>query len=93
MSETDQYDTLLRSMEEGLIISVNESTEHAVSHGELEVLYSYDGKTWVAVKNSQREYAIVRRDDDEIRIHPMEKDGLTWSGSNEVLTIEVLGLK
>jgi len=90
MSEQDQYDTLLRSMEEGLIISVNEATPKMPASGELTVEYSNDKETSVYAKGFNNSDWKIRREGDSIVYYEMTEDGLSFE--DEVVSIEILGV-
>jgi|AntDeeMinimDraft_5_1070356.scaffolds.fasta_scaffold02869_8 hypothetical protein len=91
-NETDQYDTLLRSMEPGLLISVNNATDHALPSGELTVKSSRDDETNVFLTGFQ---------DSHWRIHREMSGDLVYdeigdcgeSYVDDILTIEILGME
>lgn len=90
--DTDQYDTLLRAMEGGLLISVNDSTEHEPGTWELEVQDSKDGETYVECKAGPEEWKVIHRD-GRGKLVVGEPD--EWAGLRhdvDVETIEVLGI-
>lgn len=91
-NETDQYDTLLRAMEEGLLIGVNNSaTPNAVPLGECRVLWSYDDRTEVAISSQgDAEYKIHRDRRGDLIYSEITEDGLSYG--DEVVTLEVFGL-
>lgn len=88
--ETDQYDSLLRSMESGLLITINDGAPLAKPTGELEVEYSKDGETQVSLSGSNGCYRIHRNDNGAIVYSEETEDGLSFRDG--VITIEVLGI-
>jgi hypothetical protein len=59
-TQTDQYDHILRAMENGLLISINNDAKGSTPTGELKVVYSKDDKTHVQLKNGDEHYQIHR---------------------------------
>lgn len=97
MSETDgdgsdQYDTLLRAMEEGLLIGINNTAKaHALPLGESRVRWSYDDHTEVAISGPDGdEYQIHRDRRGDLIYSEVTEDGLSYQ--DEVLSLEVFGL-
>lgn len=88
--ETDQYDSLLRAMEEGLIISINDGTSSAMPTGELTVVYSKDDETHVCLNDGEKGYRIHRKDNGAIVYSEETEDGLSFVDG--VITLEVLGI-
>lgn len=88
--DTDQYDTLLRAMESGLLISINNATDHALPTGELKVEYSRDDETHVTLGNASERYRIHRNRRNGLIYSEVTEDGLSYE--DEVITIEVLGI-
>lgn len=88
----DQYDTVLREMEPGLLVTVNESTPGGSRFPEMEVVYSEDDRTLVdlaAAVNREKAYQIKRRSDGLV-IGRARESGLYETCSIE--TIEIVGI-
>lgn len=89
--ETDQYDTLLRSMEEGLLISINNASYGSSPSFELRVEYSSDDKTNVGLAGPGESHYLIHRDRRGELVYEEETEcGLDYQ--DEVITIEVLGI-
>ena len=84
---TDQYDALLRAMQEGLLITLN--NESGIPSGELKVKYSLSNQTEVGLVGKGQDWMITR-DNDELVYGRC--DGFGLSEQHEVVTIEVLGI-
>lgn len=86
---SDAYDSILRSLESGVSLTVNDNTPNSVTWGIMNVRFSYDGKTKVGLTDGLQEFEIQRRNDD-IVIGKVTENGLKRTRSVE--TIEVLGI-
>lgn len=88
---TDQYDTLLRSLEQGVLLSLNNSARNVLPTDELCVEYSNDTDTDVRLSGpSDRHYKIHRHRNGNLIYSEITADG--YSYEDEVTTIEILGL-
>ncbi len=89
--ETDQYDTLLRAMEEGLLVSINNESNGSLPSDELRVEYSRDDETNVQLTGPGESHWKIHRDRrGELVYSEMTENGLSYE--DEVVTIEVIGL-
>jgi hypothetical protein len=88
---TDQYDTLLRAAEEGLRLTVNESTPTERGTAEMRVLSSSDDETDVHVQEtaSGDQYRLHRDHRGELALSCIE--GAGQSHEADVVTIEIHG--
>ncbi len=87
--DTDSFDKLLRAMEPGLIVTINENEPQSRGWPNMVVDYSWDDKTKVGLTGHGDEYRIVRRDGD-IVIGDSTPVGVR--NTESVTTIEVLGI-
>lgn len=88
----DQYDTLLRSLEEGVILSINNSLSAGGASYELTVESSKSEKTFVWLNGPDDSYYQIYRDDrGELVYAEVAEDGLEYQ--DEVITLEILGLE
>ena len=85
--EPDQYDTLLRAMEPGLLITINDGS--GIPSDELRVEYSSSGKTEVGLVGRGQDWMITR-DNGELVYGRCDEFGL--SEQYDVVTIEVIGI-
>lgn len=89
--ELDQYDTLLRSMEEGLLVSINNEAQSELPTGELRVEHSSDDRTEVRLKRGFEDWMKVHRDArGDLVLSDVTEDGLSYEA--DVITIEIIGL-
>jgi hypothetical protein len=86
---TDQYDTLLRALEEKTVITVNDSTPNSTTLGEFTVEFSNNTTTKVSLYDG-RDYYEIRRKGGNIIIGLATEEGLKRKKTVE--TIEVLGI-
>jgi len=84
----DQYDALLRAMEPGLLITLN--NEWGVPSDELKVQYSLNNETEVGLVGKGQDWMITR-DNGELVYGRCSEFGL--SEQHEVITIEVVGIE
>lgn len=88
---TDQYDTLLRSMNEGLLVSVNNSAYSATPSFELRVEHSRDDETHVSLSGpGDSWYRIYRDRRGDLIYSEVTEDGLSYE--DDVVTLEIIGL-
>lgn len=89
---TDQYDTLFRVMEEGLIVQVN-SVVDTTGTSELIIEESSNTTTDVLLRDQQSNqlYNIYRDDTNKLLIARVTEDGL--ESKNQVLSFSVVGIK
>lgn len=86
---TDQYDAILRALEEDTIITVNDNTPNSAGLGEFTVEFSKDNNTRVSLFDGRR-YHEIKRIGDDIVIGETTEQGLKRTETVE--TIEVLGI-
>ena len=90
-SDIDQYDTLLRAMDEGLLVTVNNTDYAGTPSFELRVVDSRDDETRVTLTSpGGRRYRIHRDRHGELIYSEFTDDGLSYEG--DVVTFEVVGL-
>lgn len=90
-SETDQYDTLLRAMEPGLLLSINNDAAGSIPSDELRVEYSRDDETKVSLEGPFGSHWMIHRDrSGKLRYSEVTEDGLSYE--DEIVTFEVIGL-
>lgn len=87
----DQYDALLRGLEEGLLLSINNSYSAGLPSDELRVEDSRDDKTWVDLSGPNNTHYRIHRDGRGELVYEKLTDG-GLSHEDEVITIEVLGI-
>lgn len=89
----DQYDPLLRALEEGTLLSINNEARSALPTDELKVTSSRPFKTSVRLIQSgfdETYYKIYRADNGELVYGEVTNDGVTREDS--VVTLEILGI-
>lgn len=88
----DQYDTLLQTMREGLLIAINNSAPSATATGELRVENSRTDETDVICLEESREtyYRIHRDRQGQLVYGTVGESGTRYEG--DVVTLEVIGL-
>lgn len=90
-TSTDQYDTLLRAMEEGLLISINNDAKGSIPSDELRVEHSRDDETHVSLTGAFDSYWQIHRDrSGDLVYSEMTDDGLSYE--DDVITLEIIGL-
>ena len=87
---TDAYDNILRSLEQGVIVTINENTPNAKGMGEFTVEYSDNTATNVGLKKGRQNYQIKRKDGN-IVIGKQSETNL--KRTETVVTIEILGVR
>lgn len=85
----DQYDAILRALEEGTIITVNDNTPNSAGLGEFTVEFSKDNNTRVSLFDGRRYHEIKRIGDDIVIGETTEQE---LKRTKTVETIEVLGI-
>lgn len=90
--DTDQYDSLLRAMESGLLVSVNNEVDFEPGTQELEVERSDEDDTYVVCKAGFEEWKVIHRNrNNELVVSDMDDEiGLRYDV--DVISIEVLGI-
>jgi len=86
--KADQYDTLLRAMEPGLLITIN--NESGIPSDELRVQYSSSEKTEVGLVGRGQSWMITRNN-GELVYGRCDEFGL--SEKHDIVTIEVIGIE
>lgn len=93
-TETDQYDTILRAMEPGLLFAINNSISNSLDDlpsGELRVIHSRDDKTDVTARgHGDTHYRVYRDRRGELVYGEVDEDGV--SRESEVISLEILGI-
>lgn len=90
-TSTDQYDTLLRAMEEGLLISINNDAKGSLPSDELRVEFSRDDETHVSLSGAFGSHWRIHRDHPgDLVYSEVTDDGLSYQ--DEVITLEIIGL-
>lgn len=91
MSDTDQYDTLLRTMSEGLLVSINNGASDSIPSDELRVEHSRDDETNVVLTGAfGSRWKITRDRSGDLVYYEVTEDGLSYQ--DDVITFEVIGL-
>lgn len=88
--EIHQYDTLLRSMEAGLLVTINGAAHSATPSFELQVDDSCDDETYVRLSGYGREYQIHRDRRGELVYSEVTEDGPDYE--DQVETFEIVGI-
>jgi len=92
MSDPRQYDLILRNLERGTIISLNDNAPGSMPSGELTVEYSLQSKTKVGLTDTAgNDWEILTTEHDGLVYGKVEQDGVTIEDS--VITIEILGVQ
>lgn len=88
--ETNQYDTILRTVEKGLLLTINNSVKQLSGTDQMVVEYSYDDKTEVSLRSQDGARYKIHRDGVLI-YSEVTKHGLSYEG--DVISIEVVGIE
>jgi len=87
---TDQYDTILRAMEEGVLLSINNQTKGSTPSDELRVEQSQDDETDLDLTGPfGSEWKIYRDRRGELIYSKVTEDGLSYE--DEIITLEIIG--
>lgn len=87
---TDQYDSVLRALEPGLLITINGSTGDGLPTDELRVEYSNDESTLVRCERHDGTWFIIKRVGESIVVRKETQDGSEFY--TELITFEVIGV-
>lgn len=89
-SQTDQYGELLQATEEGLILTINNSTAQPAGTGELTVQYSHPDKTKVGLTGSDGTDFEIYREQGKLVYGEITDGGVSYEG--DVITLEIIGV-
>jgi len=89
---SDQYDSILRALEPGTIITINNQPNvRELPSGELTVGHSKDDRTNVLLKESSEVWYRIRRDTEgDLSYVRVKEDGTDYQG--KVITLEIVGI-
>lgn len=88
---TDQYDTILRSLEKGVILTINDSSVSSTPTDELKVTSSSNNETDVSLEGmNDTHWSITRNHNGKLVFGENTHDG--FDEVDEVITFEIVGI-
>lgn len=87
---TMPYDTLLQALEEGVILTINQSDSYSTPSGELQVESSKNTNTDVLLTDALENYYTIYRDYEGTLVYAqVTEDGVSYE--DDVMTFEIVG--